>query len=386
MRDCGSLRRLRGRWGVVAGVYALGVAGGAWGLSRSMSGIGWRSWLVGAMLTGLYQLGHVWLTLPLNHRPGETVLFSTFGAANVLTLARGVPQLCLGGLLAAPLPSGWLRWAPSALYSLTIVADHFDGYLARVQDRVTVMGTRLDMAYDSLAIFLIGVLGVRYGVLPWWYLAVPLARPLFVFGIWARRRLSLPVVPLPYTPSARMVAGLQMSFLAIVMLPVFEQTATYWLATFFMVPLIAGFLRDWSIVSMRVDLTSDRYRRALRTVRRCLTRQVPLLLRMLSLPLTVIAVRSWPWTAERWMALSSAVLITLGVAGRTAAVGLLFVILLITRTANVNLFGILLLGLGTMILFVGTGPYTLWAPERRLLLERAGEKRNKGEGCRRTTR
>jgi len=370
MRHGEELRALRWRWGAVAVGYVVSAAVGAWGLS--CLGETWRLWLMGAVVTAAYQLIRVWQLLPLNHPPDATMLFSSFGCANLLTLTRGVPQLLLGGLLIAPTPSGWLWWMPALLYGLTILGDYFDGYLARTRGRVTVMGARLDMAYDALAMVVIAVTGVRYGILPWWYLAVPLARPLFVVGIRLRRRLNRPVAPLPYSATRRMVASLQMGFLAGVMAPLFDRTATRWLATFFMAPLIGGFLRDWGLVSGRLDPTSDLYRRRLRTLGRFLTQRLPLAVRSVIVPSTLLARRSWPESVQ-WVALISSALMALGLMGRTASGVFLIAVSLATRQHSVNGFDVILLALGTAVLFLGTGPSAVWSPERRLLMERTGE-------------
>ncbi len=370
MRHGEELRALRWRWGTVVVGYGVSAAVGAWGLA--CLGETWRLWLTGAVVTAAYQLIRVWQLLPLNHPPDATMRFPSFGCANLLTLTRGVPQLLLGGLLMAPTLSGWLRWMPALLYGLTILGDHFDGYLARTRGRVTVMGARLDMAYDALAIVLIALVGVRYGVLPWWYLAVPLARPLFVLGIWLRRRLNRRVAPLPYSATRRMVASLQMGFLAGVMAPLFDRTATRWLATFFMAPLIGGFLRDWGLVCGRLDPTSDRYHRRLRTLGLCLTQWLPLALRSFMVPLTLLARRSWPQSVQ-WAALISSALMALGLMGRTASGVFLIAVSLATRQRSVNGFDIILLALSTSVLFLGTGPAAVWSPERRFLMERSGE-------------
>lgn len=350
--------------------YGMSAAVGAWGLS--CLGGAWRLWLTGAVVTAVYQLIRVWELLPVNHPPDATMRFSSFGCANLLTLTRGVPQLLLGGLLIAPTPSGWLGWMPALLYGLTILGDHFDGYLARTRGRVTVMGARLDMAYDTLAMVLIAVMGVRDGVLPWWYLTVPLARPLFVFGIWLRRRLHHRVAPLPYSATRRLIASLQMSFLAGVMAPLFDRTATRWLATFFMAPLIGGFLRDWGLVSGRLDPTSDLYRRRLRTMSRFLTQGLPLALRSVIVPLTLLARRAWPESVQG-VALIASALMAVGLMGRTASGVFLIAVLLATRQHSVNGFDVILLALATAVLFLGTGPFAVWSPERRFLMERAGE-------------
>jgi hypothetical protein len=156
------------------------------------------------------------------------------------------------------------------------------------------------------------------------------------------------------------------------MVPLFDRTATRWMATFFMAPLIGSFLRDWGLVSVWLDPTSELYRRRLRTLARFLTQWLPPVLRMVVVPLALPARRSWPASVQ-WIALISSVLMALGLVGRTAAGVLLIAVSLATPQRSVNGLDVILLALGTGVLFLGTGPAAAWSPERRLLMERAGE-------------
>jgi CDP-diacylglycerol--glycerol-3-phosphate 3-phosphatidyltransferase len=184
--------------------------------------------------------------------------------------------------------------------------------------------------------------------------------------------LNRRVAPLPYSATRRLVASLQMGFLAGVMSPLFDRTATRWLATFFMAPLIGGFLRDWGLVSGRLDPTLDLYRRRLRTLGVLLTQWLPLALRAVIVPMTLLARRSWTESVQ-WAALISSALMALGLMGRTASGVFLIALSLATRQRSVTGFDVILLAVGTAVLFLGTGPAAVWSPERRFLMERAGE-------------
>jgi hypothetical protein len=89
-------------------------------------------------------------------------------------------------------------------------------------------------------------------------------------------------------------------------------------------------------------------------------------------PLTLLARQSWP-EGVQWAALISSVLMALGLVGRTASGVFLIAVSLTTIQRGVNGLEVILLAMGTALLFLGTGPYAAWAPERRLLMERSGE-------------
>jgi len=67
-----------------------------------------------------------------------------------------------------------------AVLLLIGASDWFDGYLARVLDQRTRLGAVLDPIGDRLVFVVVGIALVRGGLLPFWVLAVLLARELVV--------------------------------------------------------------------------------------------------------------------------------------------------------------------------------------------------------------
>ena len=155
----------------------------------------------------------------------------------------------MAGFLFLPKPESWFLWLPGILYLCSDIADFFDGYAARRTNHVTRLGEILDMSFDGLGVTIASLLAVKYGLVPIWYLAIGFARPLFLIGNWGLRKLAQPVHELPPSTSRRIFAGLQMGFLAVVLLPVFSPPLTFVAAYLFGLPMLAGFLRDWFAVS-----------------------------------------------------------------------------------------------------------------------------------------
>ena len=83
---------------------------------------------------------------------------------------------------------------------------------------------------------------IQYGQAPVWYILVGLARYLFVFGLWLRQKMGLTNYPLPPNRIRRGLAGSQMGFIAVILLPVFTPPATLVAATLFMTPFSIAFL------------------------------------------------------------------------------------------------------------------------------------------------
>jgi CDP-diacylglycerol--glycerol-3-phosphate 3-phosphatidyltransferase len=242
-----ALRRLRLRWIVVAWAAAVTTAVAFGGLRMLFADGLARRWLALSVPVLAYQLVLLWRFLPRN-RDGDQLL-SSFGVGTLLTLARGVLIAFLAGFLLLPQPTHSLVWLPAILYGLAVLADYLDGILARLTDHATVLGARLDTEFDALGILIAPLLAVAYGQLPLWYLLVSAARYLFVFGRWTRRRRGLPVFDLPPRKSRRLLAGVQMAFLAVVLSPVVAPPLTTVAAVFVAVPFVAGFVRDWLYVS-----------------------------------------------------------------------------------------------------------------------------------------
>ena len=67
------------------------------------------------------------------------------------------------------------------------------------------------------------------------------------------------------------------------------------------------------------------------------------------------------------------VFLVLGAAGRLAALLILFGIGIFQNYANLGWMEIMLLVGATVLMYLGTGPYSLWAPEEMIIAKRIGE-------------
>jgi CDP-diacylglycerol---glycerol-3-phosphate 3-phosphatidyltransferase len=330
--------------------------------------------LISSSLAG-YQVWNLRRHLTENCTPDGKML-PQLGLANQMTILRGIFCACLAGFVAAPLPRGWLAWAPGLLYTASAILDYLDGYVARVTGQVTRLGETLDMDQDSLGVGAGSLLIVLYGQAPFWYLLVGLARYLFLLGVWMRRRSGLGVNPLPPNPYRRALAGIQMGVIAVLLLPVMKPPVTTIGAMLFVVPFLFNFWRDWLAVSQSVLGQGHLSETATKTVEWLL---LGLRVLLASLLLSFLPL-SPAWNQEvRGMAITSVVGITalgllLGIAGRSLALVVLLATggILQVYPGEARLW--LALVIGAFVFYFGTGRYSGWTPEEWLIYHRAGER------------
>lgn len=99
----------------------------------------------------------------------------------MLTMARiAVIPLFVGFTYDA---TPWLSLWAGVIFSLAAITDVVDGYLARKQNLVTVVGKFLDPLADKLIVMAAFVMMVRLGRLAAWVVIVLLARELIVSGL-----------------------------------------------------------------------------------------------------------------------------------------------------------------------------------------------------------
>jgi CDP-diacylglycerol--glycerol-3-phosphate 3-phosphatidyltransferase len=376
-----SLQSLRRRWALTAllGVLFLSafhhLLQDGWGASHA------DRWLLLAGAALVYLLIVLWRSLPYNRRTGETALLPRFGWGNSMTLLRGVLLAALTGFLFAAWPPDRLAWAPGILYMLAAMADFLDGYLARATRFTTRMGELLDMSFDGWGVLVASLLAVQYGQVPVWYLAVALARPAFLIGIWFRKRLRLPVYDLQPSVRRRLFAGLQFGFLFFVLMPVFSPPGTSIAAAVFALPFLVGFLVDWLAVcgiAARQPSAGGR----LPALQERLLRWLPLVLRAAAVALLAgqllrFAGENLPRAEDSFWMLAAGVvmlLLALGASGRLAAILGLCLLGFQQAAAALTLEMVVLLVVFTAILYLGTGSFSLWQPEERLIYKRAGER------------
>lgn len=372
--------RLNHQWRQLAILWLALLAATAAGLHSAWPGAAWP-WLAMAGLLTAYSLWLIHANLADNRRPDEVERLPFLGAGAYVTIGRGMAISLLAGFLLLPPPPGWLAWLPALFYALAALLDVFDGYAARRTNSVTLLGARLDMAFDALGILTVIALAVIYGILPWWYMAVGLARYLFVAGLWYRQRRGWPVVELPPSRHRRFLASAQMGFLAIIIWPVWPEAGTRLAAIPFFLSMMAGFGRDWLFVSGQLPVKGDRYRQFYRLSGVLLRGWLPLLLRGV-----VVAAALWllsqgymrPAGIGSWLLLAlllaGVMAVALGAAGRIGSLLPVPALAAGIATWGLNLPLALFLLAALSLTLLGTGYYSLWQPEERWIFQPLGER------------
>ena len=248
------------RWAAVwAGVAVVAVALGAGALSTGVGRDVAGRWVPPAAVVVAWECVFLARRTALNRPPGAVGdaaggtagdrVAPGLGAANLLTLGRGLLFAAVAGFLfTEPLAGAWV-WAPALLYGTGAALDAVDGAVARGPGRRTVLGEQLDMGVDTLGFLVAPLVGVAWGRLPVWYLALSAARYLFKLGLWRRRRHGRSVFDLPESRVRRPLAGLQMAFIAVALAPVLPPGDVAVLAGVVVTPSLAVFVRDYLVVA-----------------------------------------------------------------------------------------------------------------------------------------
>jgi CDP-diacylglycerol--glycerol-3-phosphate 3-phosphatidyltransferase len=377
-KELGNLRR---EWGGVLAVCLLLLAAGYFFLDRAWTGEEHVLWTCISAGVIAYQLGFLWKNLPANHAQGESEQrFGRLGLANWITTIRAALLALLTGFIFLPWPEGPARWAPGGLYLTASILDFMDGWAARVTHQTSRLGEMLDLHWDGFGMLVAGLLLVLYGQAPVFYVLVGLARYLFLGGMWLREKRGVPNHPMQPSTARRALAGAQMGFVAVVLLPVFKPPVTSVAATLFMLPLLAGFLRDWLVVSgvvhVRPGIPVMKARQT--KVWKWMRTTIPILFRFSTTMLLASALIREMQAVEPQLGLLLAsgaglLLIGLGVLGRTAALMVMLMCGFVLRSSvSEGLYWAILLS-GAGVLLAGTGRYSLWKPEEWLITHKAGE-------------
>jgi len=334
--------------------------------------IGW------AVLSGgfmIYQLVFLRLNLNANRAADQANLHANLGWANWFSMIRGLLLALLFGFAAGPWSIGWLAWVPGMLYLVASIMDFFDGYIARMTQQETILGERLDMSLDGMGVLAGSWVAIHYGQLPVWFLLVGLARYLFLFGGWLVERGGTPLRPLKPNPFRRAMAGTQMGFIAVVLLPIFYPPVTSVAAMFFAAPFLMNFLSDWLWVSgfskthfaFKLKVSSSQAA--------CIKKFMPLFFRFGLAGLMVWSLSGQlPIGWIRLGLLAALAGVSFGVAGRVMALGVVLLTgLLLKQSPSMWLYW-LQLTFGTAVFFSGTGSFSVWVPENWFIYHRAGEK------------
>ena len=173
------------------------------------------------------------------------------GLANTLTLVRGGLYAVVAGFLVVPATTT-LAWVPAVCYGAGVVLDRLDGAVARTVGEQTDLGTRLDMAFDTFGFVVAPLLAVLWGRLPVVYLALSAARYVYLGGIRWRQYRDRPVRPRPDSDLGKHLAGVQMVFITVALVPAVPTRPVFTLAPVVLAASLAVFLRDYLVVSGRL--------------------------------------------------------------------------------------------------------------------------------------
>ncbi len=406
-----ALSVLRKRWFALIFLQAILILFGHQILDKWWSSQFAYRWAALAALFTIYFAAILWQNLTKNIRPREGILLNKFGPGNLLTILRGFILAYLFGFLFSPQPPGWLAWIPGVIYSVAALADLFDGYLARRFDHETILGEKLDLSLDGSGLLIASILLIQYHQVPVWYLLVGFARYLFLVGVWLWRKRGKPIYELPKNSTRRPFAGAQMGFVAVALLPLFSPPGTNLVAALFAVPFLIGFLIDWfnvigispagflrGNISLAIPISNTKYGLlSPENLSSALTRWLPLTVRITLVLLTIawlyqnlsrfdlnqffsadisIAVFSPPvlWLGlVLFLIVVSLFLVAIGAAGRIASLFLLFGIGIFQNSFDLSSLDLLLIAGAGALFYLGSGPYSLWIPERNIIARRLGE-------------
>ena len=320
-----------------------------------------------------FQFGYY---LQQNHPPGKKILYPSVGIANHITIARGWGISLMAGFIFLPLSESIFSrslavWLPGFIYLLIALADCLDGLFSRVSQRTSVLGQKLDVEMDALGLLIASVLSIIWGRLPMAYLFVGLCYYIFQFGKWVLKRRGKIVYPLKERPFARVMAGIQMVFVGLSLLPLFAVSLLHLAAFCFLLPFLAGFIWDFLTIQ---NLPTETIRMKVKKLTGVAFSVLPLASRI------GILISCWPvagmlrsnggmTVSGIWLILSA--MIIFGCLGRFAAI--IAACLLAYAAEIVITFPITgAFSACIVLIMTGTGHYSWWCPEDKLMIKRFG--------------
>jgi CDP-diacylglycerol---glycerol-3-phosphate 3-phosphatidyltransferase len=331
-------------------------------------------WVIVTSVALVLQLVVLWRELALNKKTAKSAILAQLGAGTWISLARVVGLSLMVGLLGLPLPTHPLTWLPFALCLVFNLSDFVDGYAARITNTVTLFGQKLDQDLDGRGLLVASLLAIQYGAAGWWFLLVGLARYFFVFGLWVRRHRGEKIYALLPNSGRRALAGTQMGVTTGMLAPILSPVVTVWASTLFMVPFLWNFYLDWLQVSGQTKLEKQ-LRRSQATVWNFIQSWLPLLLRTLVFCILVWQVFAdlvpGPFLAYQFFL---GALIVFGVAPRITSIAVLVETAMRLQLKPIHFSDGFVILCATSILFLGSGPFSLWQPEEKWVARRPGEK------------
>jgi CDP-diacylglycerol---glycerol-3-phosphate 3-phosphatidyltransferase len=332
-------------------------------------------WLLLADGLWFFVCWQLWQRVELNRASQDAAPYPSLGWANRLTLLRGGLIALTGGFLLQPQAAGLMAWVPGVLYSIAAILDRLDGFVARRSKQTSLLGGELDTAYDALGLLVAPMLAVSYGKVHWSFLLVSAAYYIFVGGLYWRRAHQLPMYPLLPSALRRSLAGFQMGFIALILLPCFNAPATVIIGIAFMLPILFGFLVDWLVVSGRIPSTVATTHFFNHLAQFSYSIFQPLLRVTLLIALLLFALQDgFPLSEWTLFILLMAVIATLlGLAGRVCAIIILILVTVLHGKNPIDLITATFIFTSAWLMLLGTGRFSLWQGDDRWVNRRDGE-------------
>lgn len=197
-----------------------------------------------AVVAGTCWAGQLWyVSYSLSANTLVTLGNTVFGLANTITLLRGVLYAVVAGFVVVPAETA-LAWVPAVCYGTGVVLDKVDGAVAQTVGEETTLGKRLDMAFDTFGFVAAPLVAVLWGALPVYYLSLSAARYAFVGAVRLHCWRGRTVHPLPDSDLGKYLAGVQMVFVTIALVPAVPTVLVYTAAPVVLAPSLAVFTRD----------------------------------------------------------------------------------------------------------------------------------------------
>lgn len=352
---------------------------------QRIEGFGFAAaWFVTSLLFASFVWLQCWRRRALNRAAPHTVLYSTLGWANRITLLRGLLIAACGGFLLLEPTMLAVGWICAPLYTAAAILDRVDGYIARRSSQTTMLGTEFDTVVDALGLLVAPLLALSLGKIHWSYLLVSLAYYLFQFGLHWRKHRGLPVYPLLPSKLRRVLAGFQMGFIAAVLWPPLLAPMTLVIGFAFMVPVLLGFCVDWLVVSGKMQPQSPMATGVFDNIALFSTTYFQPALRVLLMSalfmfshfsdLAVPTRNSALWSAaglNNALAVSAA-MVVLGLGGRIGALAMLGLLAWYFPAASLDSAMAAVIVSAVWILLLGCGRFSLWQDDDRWITRSDG--------------
>ena len=170
----------------------------------------------------------------------ETASPARFGAANAVTMGRGV-LICL---VAGAIGQNWspiAAWTLVAVSTLALVMDGLDGWMARRDGSESAFGALFDQETDAAFILILAILLVDQGKAGVWIVLAGALRYLFVAAGLAVPRLRGELAP---SLRRKTICVVQVIALVVCLAPVVPPAASLWIAAGSLALLIYSFAVD----------------------------------------------------------------------------------------------------------------------------------------------